>query len=204
MGICYIVGAVPFTGRFRPQTGDLVIAADGGWERLKEKGIRPDVIVGDFDSSAPPAAAEAEKIIRVPCKKDDTDSALAAKEGIRRGYENFVFYGCLGGALDHTFANIQLLYGLMKQGFRGCLAGDGVTAVVLTGGKTAHFDRLSGRVSVFSLTGVSRGVTLAGLEYPLRDAVLTSDTPLGVSNRGLGGPASVSVGEGALLLLLYT
>jgi thiamine pyrophosphokinase len=44
-------------------------------------------------------------------------------------------------------------------------------------------------------------VTLAGLKYPLSDAVLTCDMPLGVSNEFTGAPASVSVREGTLLVL---
>ena len=56
-------------------------------------------------------------------------------------------------------------------------------------------------VSVFSLSEESRGVTLGGLYYPLRDAILRADTPLGVSNSALGEEATVSVKEGALLVM---
>ena len=48
---CYIFGAGLFFGlSSRPKPGDLVIAADGGLNYLQELGIRPDVILGDFDS----------------------------------------------------------------------------------------------------------------------------------------------------------
>lgn len=203
MKMCYIVGAAPFEGSFAPQEGDLVVAADGGWQALQKRGIRPNIIVGDFDSSPKPEKQEGVTLICVPREKDDTDTALALKEGIRLGYTNFVFYGCLGGALDHSMANIQLLHDLASQGYQGCLCGDGVSAVVLCGGKTAHFDRLCGRISIFSLTDVSEGVTLKGLQYPLEKYRLTNQNPLGVSNKGMGGAATVSLDSGALLLLIY-
>lgn len=57
-------------------------------------------------------------------------------------------------------------------------------------------------VSVFCHGDRAEGVTLTGLAYPLSDAVLTGDFPLGVSNRRLDGlPATVSVRRGALLIL---
>lgn len=57
-------------------------------------------------------------------------------------------------------------------------------------------------VSVFCQGDRAEGVTLTGLSYPLSDAVLTGDFPLGVSNRRLDGlPATVSVRRGALLIL---
>ena len=43
--------------------------------------------------------------------------------------------------------------------------------------------------------------TLTGLKYPLTDATLTSDVPLGVSNEFTGVPAQVSVRSGVLLAL---
>lgn len=57
-------------------------------------------------------------------------------------------------------------------------------------------------VSVFCHGDRAEGVTLTGLAYPLSDAVLTGDFPLGVSNRRLDGqPATVAVRRGTLLIL---
>lgn len=57
-------------------------------------------------------------------------------------------------------------------------------------------------VSVFCQGDRAEGVTLTGLAYPLSDAVLTGDFPLGVSNRRLDGQrATVAVRRGTLLIL---
>lgn len=57
-------------------------------------------------------------------------------------------------------------------------------------------------VSVFCHGDRAEGVTLTGLAYPLSDAALTGDFPLGVSNRRLDGqPATVAVRRGTLLIL---
>ena len=57
-------------------------------------------------------------------------------------------------------------------------------------------------VSVFCHGDRAEGVTLTGLAYPLSDAALTGDFPLGVSNRRLDGQrATVAVRRGTLLIL---
>ena len=51
MNICYIFGALDTAiADFKPQESDLIIAADGGYSTLKKLNIKPDLVVGDFDS----------------------------------------------------------------------------------------------------------------------------------------------------------
>ncbi|MBQ8529297.1 MAG: thiamine diphosphokinase [Clostridia bacterium] len=50
MSICYIVGAGEFYGELAPKKGDLVIAADGGYDTLRELGIDCHLLLGDMDS----------------------------------------------------------------------------------------------------------------------------------------------------------
>lgn len=196
MQTCYIVGAAPFADTFTPDEDDLVIAADGGYLSLKEKGIRTDLVVGDFDSSPAPADLP---LIRHPVEKDDTDTALALKEGMKRGYQVFVFYGCLGGRFDHSIAAVQTLYHLAREGMFGYLCGDGTVSTVVVD-RTLRFSP-KGTVSVFSLTDESLGVTLRGMKYPLENARLTNDIPLGVSNEADGTGAEVTVTRGALYVV---
>ena len=49
--ICYLIGAMePECVLFSTKKSQLVIAADGGLRHLEARGIRPDYVVGDFDS----------------------------------------------------------------------------------------------------------------------------------------------------------
>ena len=56
----------------------------------------------------------------------------------------------------------------------------------------------SGLLSVFCLGDRAEGIAESGVQYPLEDAVLTSDFPLGVSNHILEPEARISVQKGAL------
>lgn len=200
MGICYIVGAGDCTETFKRREGDLVIAADGGARHLLRMGITPDLFVGDFDSID--SAGDAPEILRHPTVKDDTDMALAVREGQARGYRDFRLYGALGGArFDHSVANLQLLLSCARRGLSATLiCGDQCTRVLREGEKLTFPATSRGYLSVFAFGGQAR-VTLSGLKYPLDGATLSPDTPLGVSNEFTGQAASVSVLAGDLLVI---
>lgn len=196
---CIIVGAMD-PGEIAPiPPNSLLIAADGGLTHLERRGLAPHLIVGDFDSLG--HVPEGDNIIHHPVEKDDTDTMLAIKTGLSRGYQNFILYGCLGGRLDHTYANIQSLSYLAQHGASGFLLGAGIAATVIRNNHLDFSPHHQGTISVFCPDGEARGVNLTGLYYPLQDAVLTSGFPLGVSNQFTGNAASVAVKEGSLLVM---
>ncbi len=195
--ICYIVCALPQNHKLSPAPGDLVIAADGGYAHLN--GIHADLVVGDFDSLGYVPAGES--VVRHPAEKDDTDTMLAARIGIERGYRAFVLLGGVGGRLDHTLANIQTLAFLRENGARAALRGEEETITFLQDESLRFRAGLSGIVSVFSYGATAAGVYERGLAYALTDATLTDTNPLGVSNAFTGEIAEVSVRAGRLVVL---
>lgn len=201
MPICYIFASGEYGTEWPElQPGDLCIAADGGYARLAARGLEPDLVVGDFDSLGyvPPHP----HLVCHPAVKDDTDTALALSEGWSRGYRTFHIYGGLGGRLDHTLANVQLLCGLSEQGGRGVLIGPGMTVTAVHNG-TLELEGEAGKIlSVFCWGQPAQGVTLEGLKYPLQEAVMTAQMPLGVSNEFLGGPARITVRQGTLVAMV--
>ena len=197
-GLCYVVGAGEKAGTFTPKKGDFVVAADGGIDFLRQLGVTPDLFVGDLDSAK--RKPEDCLVLRFNTDKDKTDTALAVDEGLARGYRQFRLYGGLGGRLDHTLANIQLICELSTRGCRAELIGNGIRVAAVTDGTLSLPLRKRGTVSVFSHTDTSEGVCLRGLKYTLDDATLHNGFPLGVSNAFIGEEASVSVRQGTLLV----
>ena len=178
--------------------GDLIIAADGGVRHTEKLGICPHVILGDFDSLGyAPAGAQV-----FPVEKDDTDAMLAVREGLNRGFREFVLYGALEGPrLDHTVANLQTLQFLADRGASGYLVGRHQTVTVVKEATLRFPAGTSGTISLFCMGADARGVTLTGLHYPLTDGILTPGFPLGVSNHFTGGVATVTVKTGSLLCI---
>ena len=179
-------------------TGDLIIAADGGYRHVCALGIRPHRILGDFDS----LGYVPESAICYPVEKDDTDAMLAARLGLEQGYDKFIFYGALAGPrLDHTVANFQTLQFLADRGARGYLPGKHQLVTVIKNGTLTFPATAKGDLSVFCMGAAARGVTLEGLQYTMADGTLEPGFPLGVSNHFTGQPARVTVTEGSLLVI---
>ena len=180
------------------EAGDVLIAADGGYRHTQALGITPDIILGDFDSLGfVPAAANV-----FPVEKDDTDAMLAVRRGLSLGFREFVIYGALDGPrLDHTVAALQTLQYLADHGASGYLVGLTYMATVIQNETVRFPAEAEGILSLFCLGPDARGVTLAGLQYPLENGSLTAGFPLGVSNHFTGQPATVCVEDGSLLAL---
>lgn len=201
---CVIIGA----GALSPSAKELLtaedylIAADGGYRGCQLLGREPDLLLGDFDSLEGPLP-QAKEILRYPVEKDDTDSMLALKVGLQRGFRRFLLLGMCGGRLDHSLANIQtVVYGTL-HGAVVELADEGLWLSALLGGQSLTVPYREGHtLSVLAHSDKVRGVTLGGLQYPLEEAELENSFPLGVSNHFLPGQdATVSIGEGVALVL---
>ena len=167
---CFIYAAGTFYGlRERPRAGELQIAADAGLHLCERLGVRPDVVLGDFDSmdasEAPPDC------IRVPVEKDDTDTMLALREGLRRGCDTFYLYDC-----------------------------DFVYTVIENETLALEREVDWGIVSLFSMGDRAEHITLEGLQYPLTDGTIDCGFPLGVSNHIVAPTARITVGRGPLLV----
>ena len=195
----FIFAAGTFYGlRERPAPGDLVIAADAGYQTCREVGITPDLLLGDFDSMEQPQ--DFANVLRSPVEKDDTDTMLAVKTALREDCKEIYLYGGTGGMrLDHTLANLQSLLFLRRRGARGWMYDrDFVWTVIENESLTVERTVEWGLLSAFCLGADASGVDEEGVQYPLRDAALTAEFPLGVSNHILEPQARITVRQGAL------
>lgn len=199
MAKCIIFCAGEFHGLQQPVCPeDFVIAADGGLKHCQSLHITPHLILGDFDSLG--HVPENARVF--PVEKDDTDAMLALREGLKRGYDTFLFYGALDGPrLDHTLANLQALCFLADRGAQGYLIGKTQIATAVKNGCVCFPAEAEGIVSVFCMGPEARGVSIRGLKYPLQEGSLCAAFPLGVSNHFTGKAAEISVKDGTILIL---
>ena len=101
---------------------DFVVFCDSGLKHLEYLQVTPGLIVGDFDSHKNPNL-DVETIV-LPCEKDDTDTVYAVKEAIKRGFDEFLLIGVIGGRLDHTLGNVSILLHLESLGKKGKIIDD--------------------------------------------------------------------------------
>lgn len=198
---CFIFGAGPFYGLDDiPAPGDLILAADGGYQHCCIAGLQPNLLLGDFDSLEVPPPQDIPRQV-FPPEKDDTDTMLAVKLGLERGFRRFHLYGGTGGRLDHTLANLQTLAYLAKAGARGELHDESFVFTAIQGPDRLQLpSQAAGLFSVFCLGADAAGVSIQGGKYEAKGVTLTAAFPLGVSNQFRGELVVVSVDSGCLLV----
>lgn len=199
--ICYIIGASLSIDAINidPSDGDLLIAADGGLSYLEKLSLKADIILGDFDSLG--NIPQGPNVIRYPVEKDETDMFIAVKTGLEKNYKKFIIYGGLGGRLDHTYANIQILSFLSRNNAIGYLVGEGQVVTAITNGGLELDKDNKGYISVFSNGDEAKGVNISGLKYELNHARLSCVVPLGISNEFIGRDSFISVDKGTLIIM---
>ena len=198
---CFIYAAGTFYGlRERPRAGELQIAADAGLLLCERLGVKPDLVLGDFDSMD--VCQAPADCIRVPVEKDDTDTFFAARKALEMGCSEVLILGGIGGRLDHTLANLQTLVFLAKNGVCATLADTDNEVTALLPGTHRIQARPGWYFSIFSAGEQAPGVTLEGLKYPLHDYTLTHAFPIGVSNEFAAETATLRFSAGMIYLVL--
>lgn len=183
---------------------DFIICADGGYDEAVHNGIVPDLLLGDFDSVSYELPDNID-IIRFNPEKDYTDLDLALKFCKENGKRNVYIIGGMGGRLDHTVANLQLL-SRYSDAFEKLFLLDGKNkCFVLDGADTQNIEIPSepdSYLSIFSLSDSCKITSFSGVKYPLTDYILTRNFPLGVSNEFTSKKAVLTIENGTLLVII--
>lgn len=202
MSKCYIFGACEINNynyiRINKNENDIIICADGGIKHTLKLGIIPDILIGDMDSTN---KMQAITIIKYNPIKNDTDMLLAVKKAIELGYKEINIYGGIGGRLDHTYANFQILAYIIDNDCNGYLY-DEKTVVTMTKDKFV-FDNFEYKyISIFSYGEKIDKVTIKGLKYEICDLNLFNTFPIGISNEHINKKGSVEINQGKLLIIM--
>lgn len=207
MKTCMIIGSAPIDDAavFKEFLSDevFVICADGGLDTALANNITPDLIIGDFDSVTA-SLPDSIETIRLPAAKDDTDMMAAIKVGIRRGFDNFVLLGALGGRFDHSYANLSALSYISALGGKAVLADSHCKIFLMHGSRITLTEMKGYTVSVFPFGCPSCTVSYQGMLYPLTEHCLHAEFPLGVSNEIVEDSAEIMVHSGDALVMVLT
>jgi thiamine pyrophosphokinase len=200
------VNSAFFNEKIREMGRCLTICCDGGARHFQNLGIKPDVIIGDMDSIDPAQLAsfnsDERKIIKYPVNKNYTDTELALDYALDLKPEKILIWCALGGRIDHTLANIFLLYRARKKGIETSLIDEYCEAFVIN--KETSFINEEGKtVSLLALTPRTTGITLSGFAYPLEKGSLKMGESRGISNVINNTCAGIKIEKGKLLVIKY-
>lgn len=191
----------------REEKPELLIGADRGICFLKEKGIHPTHIVGDFDSASGEALEYFKQFPEIPIRtfnpvKDFTDTAIAMELAMEEGADRIYILGGTGTRLDHVVANIKLLSHALERK-KECILMDAHNRIrLLDQPLTIEKKKQYGKyVSLFAFGGQVKGLTLRGFFYPLTEYDMEAENPLGVSNEITAENGEISFSSGKLLVM---
>ncbi|MDQ0457393.1 thiamine diphosphokinase [Rhizobium paknamense] len=187
--------------------GSRVIAADGGMRHALPLGLKPELWVGDFDSSEDLSQDDFADVPRQahPPRKNLTDGEIAIEEALSRGATRLVLVGALGGERsDQALMHLILSVTLANQGLD----------VHLTSGEEEAWPLLSAQpmtldlppASLFSVLGFSelKGLSIAGARYPLQNFELPFGSSRTISNVAEGAVTlSLASGDAVILARPY-
>lgn len=204
MGRCVILSAAPtrdplaLAGYLLPD--DYIVAADGGWQLAQQMGVRPAMLVADFDSLSMPIAMENVELASLPIEKDITDTAEAMRLAYEKGYCSFLLLGCTGGRLDHQQAALAVAADYARQGCDVVLADEKNEIHLLVPGNYVYPACPDEKISLFAFGEDVTGLFVDGLKYTVSDYTLSPYDALCVSNEWVGEDACLSFKSGLLML----
>lgn len=185
------------------RASELVVAADGGVRHAHALGVRPDLIVGDFDSAS---HADLEHFADVPreqhpADKGQLDLELALEAAWARGATEVTVMGAFGGRLDQSLATLLIAARLRRAGRALTLHGAGTDVFVVLASEGLTLAAAAG--STFSLLALGDGaeVDVSGARFPLRGAPLPYGVGLGVSN-AVTEAATITVRQGEVAVVV--
>jgi thiamine pyrophosphokinase len=184
----------------RAETGDLVVAADSGYNNAQKLGAKIDLLVGDFDSieKIPDDVGE---IFRVPAEKNETDTQLAVELALGRGADEIIIVGSTSGRFDHAASLLAILEDLWDKR---------IPAIVVNGHNRVRFLRNSGviilrsRYKYFSIVALDekiKGVSIEGAKYPLKNKEILRREQFAISNEIVKNCALITVKKGAVYVV---
>lgn len=186
-------------------SNDYVICTDGGYDIACRHKLVPDLLMGDFDSIES-SIPENIPLERFKPEKDFTDLELAVRKAAELSASEVCIIGGIGGRLDHTVANIQIL-SQYSEFFERLYIMDGKNlCFVINGSENNEITiprRENAYISLFSLSETCEDVSIHNVKYELDGYTMSRNIPLGVSNEfNLKKDAVISVKCGTLLVII--
>ena len=186
------------------QKDDYIICADGGTRHALALRVRPDLIIGDLDSTEQGALRKFQEedvnIELYPRDKNEIDLELAIKRALELNPKQIVIMAALGGRLDQTLANIAILTDprLSTVDIR---LDDGLEEILVGRDQAEVHGRSGDIVSLLPWQGAVSEIQTTNLKWVLHKETLYPDKTRGISNEMTSDTASISIGSGLLIIV---
>lgn len=186
---------------------EFIIGVDRGLVFLYDHEIRPDYIVGDFDSVPRGLINHYREEAKVPIRefnpvKDASDTEIALRLCLDLKRKEIWILGGTGNRIDHLWANVQCLQIALEAGVDARILDSHNQIRLLDNGITLKREEAFGKYfSLFPLELPVDGLTITGAKYPLKNHFLKPEDSLCVSNEFEEDEVKISFAFGRVILM---
>lgn len=182
-----------------------VIGVDKGLEILDSNNIKPDLIIGDFDSAKESIKLKyinAPGAIILNPEKDFTDTHVAVVEALKMKPQSITIIGATGTRIDHLMGNISLLKLCLEKGVEAVILDEHNKIRMIDRRLVISKEKQYGKyISCIPFSDEVSGIYLSGFKYGLSNATITKDETIGISNELREEEGHIIVGKGYLLIM---
>ena len=186
---------------------EFIIGVDKGLEFLYKHEIKPDYIVGDFDSVPHELVDYYREKLNVPVRefnpvKDASDTEIALRLCLGLNRKAIWILGGTGKRADHLWANVQSLKVALDAGADARIVDSHNQIRLLSHGITLKREEAFGPFfSVFPLEFPVDDFNITGAKYPLKNHVLKPYGSLCVSNEYAEDTVEIAFSFGVVILM---
>lgn len=186
---------------------EFIIGVDSGLKFLYDNEIKPDYIVGDFDSAPRSLVSYYREELNVPVRefnpvKDASDTEIALRLCIGLNRKEIWILGATGNRIDHMWANVQCLQIALDAGADARIVDSHNQIRLLDKGITLKREEAFGKCfSLFPLELPVDDLSITGAKYPLKDHFMKPDDSLCVSNEFAEDEVDISFAFGKVILM---
>lgn len=172
-----------------------IIAADGGADNCIKLGIRPDYVIGDFDSISKEARKKFRNILIHDNSQDNTDLEKAIALAKKLKCTRLTIIGAIGSRIDHTISNIV---SLLKINVPAEIF-DETNSISVAEKEIELEGKKDDIVSVIPMSKVT-GLSYKGLRWKLKNKNVDTGW-IGISNRMTGSKATIKLKSGKIIVI---
>jgi len=179
----------------------VIYAVDSGMEVCKNLKIRPDKIIGDFDTyniDSELKNYDKNMVYRFSTDKNRSDTEIAVDMGLKKNFEKIIILNATGSRLDHEMFNINLTF--KKPG--SIIVDNNIGKFIALKKNELNTINMK-RHKEFSLVplGVIKNLTIKNARYELKNKDVNLNS-LTLSNKATENKVNINFDSGKLLIYI--
>lgn len=183
---------------------DFLIGVDKGCNCLYDYGLKPNLILGDFDSANKEVIKSFKEdgieVLEFNPEKDYTDSDLGYIKAKENGADEILFFGATGSRIDHSLGNIGILLKSLREDIKLEIIDDNNRMFLID--KESIIKGIYGDiVSFHALSDVVKNVSIKNAKYELSGYDMKLLEPRAICNEFLNKDINISFDSGTIMVI---